>query len=115
MRVLVTGGRTYGDAARLQAVLDKLHAEAGIDVIIEGGANGADMLARNWARANVVNGSTFEADWKSFGSFAGPKRNTAMLQEGRPDVVIAFPGGTGTRNMKDQARKFGVEVIEIAP
>ena len=36
-----------------------------------------------------------------------------MLREGKPDFVVAFPGGRGTANMKEQALKAGVEVIEV--
>lgn len=114
MRVLVCGGRNYADWERLCAVLGKLHAEAIIETVIQGGAKGADKLAGQWAEAASVPCEQYDADWESFGSFAGPKRNRAMLEEGRPDVVIAFPGGTGTRNMIRQARKAGVKVVEVA-
>lgn len=115
MRVLVTGGRNYQDHARVRAVLGKLHDEAGIDVLIEGGANGADRLARLWAEAFGVPVETYEADWENQGTFAGPARNARMLSEGRPDLVIAFPGGRGTADMVRKARKAGVNVVEIAP
>lgn len=115
MRVLVCGGRNYQDHERVRAVLNKLHDEAGISLIIQGGARGADELAFGWARANGVPEDQYDADWEAFGSMAGPMRNKAMLDEGKPDLVIAFPGGAGTRNMIKQARKAGVEVIEIAP
>ncbi len=115
MKVLVCGGRTYADMDRMDAVLDKLHAEAIIEQIIEGGANGADNLARNWALSRRVPFETFKADWENQGSFAGPMRNKRMLYEGAPDLVIAFPGNKGTANMIKQARKAGIKVIEIAP
>lgn len=95
-------------------VLNKLHDKAGIDAIIQGGAKGADELAFAWARANSVSEEQYDAEWENFGTMAGPMRNKRMLQEGRPDLVIAFPGGKGTANMVALARKFGVEVIQIA-
>jgi predicted Rossmann-fold nucleotide-binding protein len=36
-----------------------------------------------------------------------------MLTKGKPDIVIAFPGGSGTADMICQARKAGVPVEEI--
>lgn len=114
MRVLVCGGRSYNDRTRVVNVLTKLHAGAGIDMLIEGGANGADRLAREWAETSLVPLKTFAADWENYGTMAGPLRNQLMLDEGKPDVVIAFPGGRGTADMKKKARKAGVEVIEIA-
>lgn len=100
---------------RVYAVLNKLHREAGIGCLIEGGALGADRLAQDWANGTGIPVETYEADWENQGSFAGPARNARMLAEGRPDLVIAFPGGRGTADMMRKARKAGVEVIEIAP
>lgn len=37
-----------------------------------------------------------------------------QLEEGHPDIVIAFPGGRGTANMVAQARKAGVRVVEVS-
>lgn len=114
MRVLVCGGRNYNDRDRLWAVLDKLADEAGIECIIQGGARGADSLASDYADHNGFYQEQYDADWDAHGTFAGPMRNKRMLEEGRPDLVIAFPGGRGTADMVKKARKAGVEVIEIA-
>lgn len=115
MRVLVCGGRDFNDTVRVFAVLDKLHAEAEIAFIIEGGARGADACGREWAFRRGVECQTFEADWENQGSFAGPARNWRMLEEGKPDLVIAFPGGRGTADMVRKARRAGVGVVEISP
>jgi len=115
VRVLVTGGRNYNDRERVYAVLDKLDADAGVDVVIQGGARGADSLASDWADRRVARNMQFDADWESFGNFAGPMRNKRMLDEGQPDLVVAFPGGKGTADMVRKARKAGVKVVEIAP
>lgn len=114
-RVLVCGGRDYRDEDRVQSVLDTYHAAAGITAIIQGGAAGADTFASTWAFTRGVREERYDADWRLYGAAAGPMRNAQMLEEGKPDLVIAFPGGKGTRNMMKQARKAGVEVIEIAP
>lgn len=42
----------------------------------------------------------------------GPLRTTQMLVEGRPDAVIAFPGGKGTAHMVRKARAAGLPVVE---
>jgi Lhr-like helicase len=38
-----------------------------------------------------------------------------MIDEGKPDLVIAFPGGRGTADMVGRARKAGIRVVEISP
>ena len=115
MRVLVCGGRNYSDRDRVNAVLDKLNADAGVDVVIHGAARGADDMADRWAFSCGIDVEMYPADWENQGSFAGPMRNTRMLNEGKPDLVIAFPGGRGTADMVKKARRAGVQVVEIAP
>lgn len=112
--VLVCGGRYYADRDRLFAELDALHDQQGIKGVINGGALGADTLARAWATERCIPLVTFRANWKEHGRAAGPMRNAVML-ESKPDLVIAFPGGQGTRNMILQARRALVPVIEVTP
>ncbi len=110
MRVLVCGGRDYRDPDAVYSALDKLDAEQGIECVIEGGALGADCFAAEWADYTKTPHEQFIADWKKHGKSAGPIRNRLMLEDGKPDLVMAFPGGRGTANMISQAEKLGVRV-----
>jgi predicted Rossmann-fold nucleotide-binding protein len=40
-------------------------------------------------------------------------RNQKMLDKGKPDLVVAFPGGRGTSDMISRAIKVPVRVITI--
>ena len=115
MRVLVCGGRDYTDRARVWRVLDAYREKYGRLTIIQGGARGADRHARDWALAQssvcLINEP---ADWDAHGKAAGPIRNQRMLDEGKPDLVLAFPGGRGTADMVSRARKAGIRVIDPA-
>lgn len=113
MRVLVCGGRTFDDKELIYATLDRLHKLHGFDVLIEGDAHGVDRIAGYWARRNRVDDLKFAAKWNDYGNAAGPIRNRKMLEDGRPDLVVAFPGGRGTENMVRLAKAAGVAVIEI--
>lgn len=113
MRVLVCGGRDYADFQRLSDVLYGLLRDRVITTIISGHARGADQLAEAWAREASVDCVVFPANWDKFGRSAGAIRNRQMLTEGKPDLVVAFPGGAGTANMVKQATKAGVGVMEI--
>jgi UDP-N-acetylmuramoylalanine-D-glutamate ligase len=53
------------------------------------------------------------ADCETHGRSADPIRNRRTLDEGKPDLVVAFPGGRGTAHMVSQARAAGVRVIEV--
>lgn len=112
MRVLVCGGRKYRDRQRLYLELDRLHKAKGIDTVIQGGAAGADALARDWCAERMVSYLNFPANWK-LGLSAGPIRNSQMLKEGKPDLVVAFFGGDGTKDMVSKARRAGVAIMEI--
>lgn len=113
-RVLVCGGRDYTDANRIWSVLDHYLREAdNFECLIHGAAKGADSVAGEWAVARSVPVEAFPADWTGLGQGAGPIRNAQMLREGKPTVVVAFPGGVGTRNMVDRAKRAGVPVLEI--
>jgi len=115
MRVLVCGGRDYDDDDRVFSVLNNYDADHNFTALIEGGATGADSAAKRWAQIGKLPIFTFRADWKKHGKAAGPIRNERMIIEGRPDLVIAFPGGRGTRNMIETARRHGVDVIVVTP
>jgi hypothetical protein len=110
-RVLVCGGRTYGDRRSVYTCLDGMIPKP--TTIIHGGAHGADMLAHDWAVCHQIPRRVFMADWENQGRAAGPLRNARMLREGQPHLVLAFPGGRGTANMIRQAKDAGVPVIEV--
>ena len=112
-RVLVCGGRDYTDRAKVWKVLNRLHADKTITLVIDGVAVGADTLGWLWAINHDVHSLRFPAQWKKYGRSAGPVRNTQMLDEGKPDLIIAFPGGRGTENMVIQATGRGFEVRRI--
>lgn len=113
MKVLVCGGRDYRNTAYLFRALDKLHQERPITELIQGGANGADALAREWAKTKPdVARFVCKANWQKYGKAAGPIRNSKMLAWG-PDLVIAFPTpkSRGTWDMVRKAKAAGVETI----
>lgn len=124
------GSRTFTDTEVVDRVLNGFWwpATGGYDTdgpltIIEGGAKGADALAGSWAEAHeTVDHEVYEADWKLHGRGAGPLRNQRMLDDGRPDLVVAFvdkplESSRGTADMVRRARSHGVAawVIEVRP
>lgn len=121
MRILVCGGRHYDDSQHVFAMLTQVHNEGGpVTCVIHGAATGADTEAESWAKNMKAVGwsmtiERFPADWTKDGIFAGHRRNKRMLDEGKPDLVVAFPGGRGTINMVTQALNRGVRVVNIPP
>lgn len=110
-RVLVCGGRDFSDTALVYRTLDRIHREMMIGVLIEGDAHGADRIAGYWARRNRIDNLKFKADWKTYGNAAGPIRNQQMIDDGKPDMVVAFPGGRGTADMVTRAKAAGIKIM----
>lgn len=108
MRILVCGGRKFNDPVIVNATLDAVHATKGIDVLIQGGADGADWLARMWAKNNNIRCEQYHAEWAKHGKAAGPIRNQQMIDEGKPDLFVAFPGGKGTADMVKRLKAAGI-------
>lgn len=114
MRVLVCGGRDYSNRECVFAVLDKLHVKTPVETLIQGGARGADALAMEWAAERKIEQVVTEyADWEEHGKAAGPLRNQRMLDVWHPDIVVAFPGGRGTADMVNRARRASVPVSRV--
>ena len=117
-RVLVCGGREYGDREDecrfLWMKLDQLIAEVGSIQVIAGGAKGADTVAAEYSTHYLKQEpEVYLADWDTHGRAAGPIRNQRMIDEGKPDLVLAFPGGRGTDDMVRRAEKAGIEVRRV--
>lgn len=110
MRVLVCGSRHYSNRAHMYAVLDGIHREAPVTLVIHGACHlgGADILAEDWAKSRCVSYLGVPAD-KTRWPHAGPERNAKMLTF-NPDRVVAFPGQAGTSNMIALARERGVPI-----
>ena len=111
-RILVCGDRNWNDSEKIREVLKEYPKES---VIIHGGCRGADTIAGNVAKEYGMSVIVFPAEWSKHGLAAGPIRNKKMLDEGKPDLVLAFhsdiSSSKGTNNMISQARKKGIETI----
>jgi hypothetical protein len=109
-KVLVCGQRDFEDHEFLFQKLDDMHQSYWqFSEVIEGGAPGADQLGGTWAMNNGIALRVFPANWKKYGKAAGPIRNQQMLDEGLPDMVVAFyhnkASSKGTKDMVGRAWK----------
>lgn len=117
MKILVCGGRNFNDWGLLSQTLDQIRLGYEHDdvTLIHGACSGVDSLAETYAMNYGWTVEPYTADWKRHGRAAGPIRNQRMLDEGKPDLVIAFPGGRGTADMVRRARKAEVSVRKVRP
>lgn len=122
-RILVCGSRTFADYEFLKRILDLIKAEKLIAkaegktfMVIQGEAPGADSMGKQWAGENNLYCECYPADWKQYGKRAGYLRNQQMLDEGKPDIVVAFVDkpleeSRGTNMMVNLAKKAGVDTL----
>lgn len=123
LAIIVCGGRDYHDEQAVRLTLDTIRNNRHLVRVIEGDARGADRLAGQWAKRHreSIGHKAFPANWDRDGrKRAGPIRNSRMRddllqmreQTGCRIGVVAFPGGTGTANMVDQADDAGIKVLK---
>jgi hypothetical protein len=110
--VLVTGGRDYSEVTTVFDCLTKLNDQFERLVIIHGDAAGADNFAYTVCQEVGIEQVRVPAAWNKYRKAAGPIRNTLMLDLFPTlDLVLAFPGGSGTADMTAQATKRGIPVV----
>jgi hypothetical protein len=114
MRILVCGGRDYDDDNFIHLELTRFHWRTPITVLIHGAVSGAGMAAETWARRNSIDVVRYPPNWERLGKKAEGHRNTFMLADSRPDVVLAFPGGRHTADLVEKAAAAGVRVVHAS-
>lgn len=118
---LVTGSRDWTNEAALYDILDQLSPA----LVVEGGARGADLMARAWCDQRGVPCVEVPALWTAHGKAAGPKRNALMLRVAQalgaarnmPVEVVAcpLPGSVGTTHMMNLAKDANLVTYLVAP
>lgn len=136
-RILVTGGRDYADAERVEAELRsavKARLGAVTDpsqiVLVHGDASGLDRLAAAAAKRLGFQVEPHPADWaglcrptcpphrrrRRYGSdycpAAGAYRNAEMVELGA-DLALVFPGGRGTTDCARRIRAAGIDTVYV--
>jgi YspA, cpYpsA-related SLOG family len=118
MRVLICGDRNWTNRSlirqHIQECMDNGQFGAHDLHIIQGMARGADTMAGEEAHDLGCFVHGFPAKWNVYGRGAGHIRNQQMLDEGKPNLVLAFHNdiehSKGTGDMVRRARKAGIEV-----
>lgn len=124
-KVLICGGRDFTAFDQANNIVRDHLATMSFDppekneiIFITGMAKGADQIPFHLGDLNEWGGiEKYPANWDKYGRKAGPIRNQQMLDEGKPDLVIAFPTerSRGTYHMIRIAKEAGVEVAVYGP
>lgn len=129
MILLVTGSRTWADAAYIEKVLDDVYDNAGEPVVLHHGAafRGADAIANRWALRRQQLGANIliirhPAQWRVADSGetdrrAGFRRNAEMVKavatSGGKVITHAFirDNSSGATHCANEAVKAGLQVV----
>lgn len=117
--VIVTGSRDWVDHGLIAGAL----YAASPRLVLEGGARGADEIAREWCDVAGVTNVSIPALWTANKKAAGPIRNRSMFsialllaETQKSEIVcLAFPlpQSRGTVDMMTLCKEAGVEVREF--
>lgn len=109
MIVIICGDRNWTDEDTIDEYIKTLPPKS---TIIHGNCRGVDKIA---AKLGTIRGHRVipnSAEWNKYGRWAGPIRNRHMLEEGKPDLVVAFHDdlsqSKGTSDMLGQAEARGI-------
>jgi YspA, cpYpsA-related SLOG family len=118
MNVLICGSRYWNNA---ELMLERLNSIPIGSTLIHGGCRGADLLGSEIGRELGFHVVCFPANWNELGKAAGPIRNQMMINEGKPDLILAFhnqaDSSRGTKDMLMRAAKHNIpfEIIKEIP
>ncbi len=105
-RLAIVGGRDFNDYEKLAITIHNHFYLVQITEIISGGANGADSLAKKYARQYLnIKYREFPAEWVKYGRSAGFIRNQTIVDN--CDMVLAFWDGKsrGTADTIEKAKR----------
>lgn len=98
-------------------IMKRLKARYGDIRIVQGECKGADLMAKQAAEECGLECIGYPAEWEKYGKNAGPIRNQRMIDEGRPDMGIAFhsciQNSKGTKDMVTRLRLAKIETFLI--
>lgn len=115
MRLAIVGSREFEDYDLVCAEVAKIQKTQNVDLIVSGGAKGADTLAKKFAARNHIPLMEFPPDYNRFGRYAPLQRNTLIVQNA--DTVLAFvaPSSRGTWDTirKAQSKQKRVIIVNV--
>lgn len=113
MKLAIIGSRNFTDYQLFLTKVNEFIEKYGKpEIIISGGANGADTMAERWAKENQINIMIFHPEWDKYGKKAGILRNSDIVDASTH--ILAFPSknGRGTQDSIRKGQKAG-KIVEI--
>lgn len=115
MKVAIVGSRTFNNFDLLSKTVKEYCKQnnISIEIIVSGGAKGADSLAEQFAIKNDLQTKIFYPDWVQFDRTACSVRNSQIVEFS--DIVFAFWNGKspGTNDSITKTKKLQKTIIIV--
>jgi len=110
MIILCTGSR---DFSNYELVIDVLSEyDPSKTTLVHGEAKGLDTIVDRVGKLMGFTVVSYPADWSSGRKQEGNWRNSQMLYESKPDLVLGFRSKLNSRGTNDMLYKAGIAGIE---
>ena len=118
MRLAIVGSRDFTNYDLLYSEVAKIQETQKIDLIVSGGATGADTLAKKYAAKNRIPLMEFLPDYSCYGRGAPLQRNSLIVKNvivKNADWVLAFVTATskGTWDTIRKAERAKKKIIIV--
>ena len=113
MNIAIVGSRNFYNIEKVMVKVFNKYVDED-DLVITGGAIGADTCAENEAKRRGIKVLIIPANWKKYGKSAGYKRNILIVE--KADLVIACwnsQHSKGTGHSIKLAKELGIKTIII--
>jgi len=107
IKLAIVGSRTFDDYSLLENKIKEEYGDFDIELIVSGGAKGADTLGARFAEENDIPLVEFKPDWKKYGRKAGFLRNVDIINECTHCIAFWDGDSHGTKHDIDLCEKQG--------
>lgn len=118
MNLAIVGSRNFTNYDLFLKMIDIKLAEIGLDIcdiqmVVSGGAAGTDTLAERFAADYNIECRVFEANWAKYGTYAGPRRNSEIVDTCTVMIAFVAEDSIGTYDSINKARAKKIPVYEV--
>lgn len=114
LNLAIVGSRSMVDYNFFSLMLMELIPSAKrANLIISGGAKGADSCGYKFARENNLKIKIFTPDWNLYGKKAGMMRNTDIISNSNMVIVFWDGKSAGTKDSIEKAKRTNKKLIVV--
>jgi hypothetical protein len=111
--VAISGWRRYEDFETFMNLMNFLQLKEKNVTLNLGCAKGVDFYAKCYAIRHNIKHTIHYADWEFYGKFAGPKRNSQMIEKADKAIAFLHYESTGTLDFIQQCKEKDIPLCIV--